>query len=133
MIKFAKITLDEEDSEVRVVSIKKGEIELLNCRLVYQIGKDHRKYLFDQYKEYIKQENVILERYHRQGQPGLRVARSRSMVMDILLENLVSRAISIAGAEKYRQEFAIFALGGYGREEMCPFSDVDKVIFPLAF
>ncbi|HNX04975.1 MAG TPA: DUF294 nucleotidyltransferase-like domain-containing protein, partial [Opitutales bacterium] len=80
------------------------------------------------YKEYMQQENVILERLHRQGQPGLRVARSRSMVVDILMENLVRRAL-IKGNAAAGDDFSLIALGGYGREEMCPYSDIDIMFF----
>jgi [protein-PII] uridylyltransferase len=81
------------------------------------------------YKTYMHQEHQMLERYHRQGQSGLKVARSRSMVVDILMENLIRRALTLGGIEAEPQDFALLALGGYGREEMCPFSDVDIMFF----
>ena len=81
------------------------------------------------YKAYMQQENEILERYHRQGQGGLRVARSRSMVMDILIENLVDRAMEKGPIPPEERKFVIIALGCYGREEMCPYSDVDIMFF----
>jgi len=82
------------------------------------------------YKRFMQQEHQILERSHRQGQGGLKVARSRSMVTDILMENLVHRAMTIGElAESEMQHFALLALGGYGREEMCPYSDVDIMFF----
>jgi [protein-PII] uridylyltransferase len=81
------------------------------------------------FKAYLKQENEILFRYHRQGQSGLRVARLRSTVMDVLIEGLAERALTKAGIPADAREYAILALGGYGREEMCPFSDVDIMFF----
>jgi len=76
------------------------------------------------FKTYMAQENELLERYHRQGQGGLRVARCRSVAMDVLLETLVARAQTVGGT-KLGDDVCLIALGGYGREEMCPFSDVD--------
>jgi [protein-PII] uridylyltransferase len=81
------------------------------------------------FKTYMVQENEILARYHRQGQSGLRVARLRSMVMDVLIENLAKRAMTVGKIAEGNREFDILALGGYGREEMCPYSDVDIMFF----
>jgi [protein-PII] uridylyltransferase len=83
----------------------------------------------DNFKTYMQQENELLERYHRQGQGGIRVARSRSMVLDILLENLVARSLAKDDTAEFTEDFAVIALGGYGREEMCPYSDVDIMFF----
>ena len=45
------------------------------------------------------------------------------------MENLVARALTKGDAEGDRDKFAVIALGGYGREEMCPHSDVDIMFF----
>lgn len=81
------------------------------------------------FKTFMTQENELLARYHRQGQPGLRVARIRSMVMDVLLQGLVERAMRMASIPESDRQFTLIALGGYGREEMCPHSDVDIMFF----
>jgi [protein-PII] uridylyltransferase len=84
------------------------------------------------YKDYIQQEHELLERDHRQGQAGLRVARSRSMMMDVLLENLTRRAAALGKLGAEFPDMALIALGGYGREEMCPYSDVDIMfLYPV--
>jgi [protein-PII] uridylyltransferase len=76
------------------------------------------------YKEFLRLEGEMSERYHRQGQGGLRVAHSRSIFIDVLLESLFLKALRVSSLERLAQ-CAILALGGYGRAEMCPFSDVD--------
>lgn len=80
-------------------------------------------------KSFMAQENEILSRLHRQGQSGLRVAMLRSMVMDVLIESLVERTLSANKVTEGKGKFAILALGGYGREELCPFSDIDLMFF----
>lgn len=78
-------------------------------------------------KEYVRLEREMLVRYHQKGDSGLRVAKARSIVMDVLLESLFNYAI-----DNYQKtygklpcEVTLVALGGYGREELSPFSDVD--------
>ncbi len=77
------------------------------------------------YKEFLRLEGEMSERYHRQGQGGLRVAHSRSIFIDVLLESLFLKALRVSSLERLADQCAILALGGYGRAEMCPFSDVD--------
>lgn len=78
-------------------------------------------------KEFLRLENEMLKRYHRKGDSGLRVAQARSIMIDVLVTELFNYAVrtyeKAEGPLPY--EVAIVALGGYGREEVCPFSDVD--------
>lgn len=78
-------------------------------------------------REYLRLERELLLRYHRNGDNGLRVARATAIVMDVLLEKLFDFAI-----DKYRRlhgpppcGICLVALGGYGRGELSPFSDID--------
>jgi len=80
-----------------------------------------------QLKEYMRLEQEMLLRYHEKGDGGLRVARARTIMMDVLVEKLYRQAIAI-----HQQtlgdtpcEVALLALGGYGRAELCPLSDID--------
>ena len=84
-------------------------------------------------KEYMRLESEMLIRYHRKGDSGLRVAKSRSIMIDVMLERLFSNAL-----DKFERKHgklpcpvALIALGGYGRQELSPFSDVDIMfLFP---
>ncbi len=84
-------------------------------------------------KDYMRLEREMLMRYHRKGDGGIRVAKARSVMLDVLLDKLFQFALQTY----FRQhgplpcEVALVALGGYGREEVCPFSDVDLMfLFP---
>ena len=79
------------------------------------------------YREYLKRSNDWVQRYHRTGGSGLRVVQCRSIAMDVLIEHAHALAISrLAAAHAGASTpVALLALGGYGRSEMCPFSDVD--------
>jgi len=79
------------------------------------------------FREYLQRSGDLINRYHRGGGSGLRVVHCRSIAMDVLIERLHGLA-----CERIREqqgelcaEAALLALGGYGREELCPFSDVD--------
>lgn len=75
----------------------------------------------------------MLLRYQRKGDGGTRVSKARSIMLDVLLEKLFQFAIEAYYKEHGPppSEVALVALGGYGREEVCPYSDVDLMfLFP---
>lgn len=81
-------------------------------------------------RAYVQRSNEWVQRYHRSGGSGVRVVECRSIAMDVLLEQLFRHACAAV-----RQQFggrcpevALLALGGYGRHELCPLSDVDIMI-----
>lgn len=90
-------------------------------------GDASRDDLLDHYKTFLRLENEMILRYHRKGDSGLRVAQARSIVIDVLIENLYEQAIASFKAQHGEPPcpVAVTALGGYGRAELCPFSDVD--------
>lgn len=78
-------------------------------------------------KEFLRLEDEMLQRYHNKGDSGLRVAMARSIMIDVLIESLYQVAISTYEIEygTLPCDVCVVALGGYGREELCPFSDID--------
>jgi len=81
------------------------------------------------YKSFLKVENHRLRLLHHAGAPGREVCQARAALLDVLvrriLEDLGARAA--AGGRK-QPKFALAALGGYGRAELNPFSDVDVML-----
>ncbi len=80
-----------------------------------------------QLKEYLRLEREMLQRYQRNGDSGLRVTRAYSIMVDVLIERLFDFAL-----QTYREQHgeppaqvAVVGLGGYGRAELSPKSDVD--------
>ena len=79
------------------------------------------------YKRFLALENKMLRRYHRTGDSGIRVARSRSIIIDVLIENIYKHALKEASGDSKKQPYkiSVIATGGYGRAELCPYSDID--------
>ena len=97
------------------------------------VRAENRAQLTQPFKEFLRLENKMLRRYHRKGDSGLRVAQARAIVMDVLIENLFASALAQYSKihPKAPCKVAILALGGYGRAELSPFSDVDLMfLFP---
>lgn len=68
-------------------------------------------------------QNQQFKKWHRQEIKGRDIAQYRSDVMDLIIEELVENIfkenkISLNG-------FCVIALGGYGRKELSPYSDID--------
>jgi [protein-PII] uridylyltransferase len=79
------------------------------------------------YKDFLKFENNRLLAIHREGAKGHEVCAGRSIVIDELLRHILAavqthqRETGLAAAPK----FALVAIGGYGRGELNPHSDID--------
>jgi [protein-PII] uridylyltransferase len=84
-------------------------------------------------KEFLKRETADLRVRHDGGGSGLEVAHDRAQTIDELLVHLFDYAI-----DSYQRQrgvlpapVALIALGGYGRAELSPWSDVDVMfLFP---
>ncbi|MDA0999398.1 MAG: [protein-PII] uridylyltransferase [bacterium] len=73
--------------------------------------------------------NVLLEQAHREGVGGLKLAAVRTSFVDALLVQIWSHALQSSSAEGESVEAlsscALLAIGGYGRGELSPASDID--------
>lgn len=78
-------------------------------------------------KGFLKSGTEAILAEHRNGAPGLEVGKARSLMIDTLISNLAEPAIE--GVQKLSSKsdlaVSVVALGGYGREELCPLSDID--------
>ncbi len=79
------------------------------------------------YKAFLKLETHRLKMHHRAGGGGLETCGARAAILDVLLQYLWEAARSNL-SEEMRKDFppvALVAIGGYGRAELNPHSDVD--------
>jgi [protein-PII] uridylyltransferase len=79
------------------------------------------------YKTYLKLETHRLKMLHRAGAGGLEICQARAAMLDLLLRHLWESA-KASLSEQGRKEFprlALVAIGGYGRGELNPHSDID--------
>ena len=76
------------------------------------------------YKKFLKIEEHRLRLRHQAGGGGREICAGRAELIDVLLRHVFGQAK--AGARKSPPvPVALMALGGYGRRELNPFSDVD--------
>ncbi|MEY4387158.1 MAG: hypothetical protein RLY20_2441, partial [Verrucomicrobiota bacterium] len=95
-------------------------------RLVLEPGRQPSQEIA-RYKAFLKLETHRLKMLHRAGGGGIEVCAARAHIMDVLLTHLwdaAKRSLS-AQAQKEFPKIAFVALGGYGRGELNPLSDMD--------
>jgi [protein-PII] uridylyltransferase len=95
-------------------------------RLVLKAGAKPSEIL-GLYKKFLQVEEHRLRMAHRAGASGPEVANGRAQLLDVVVTHIFE-----AVDANYRKEHgngtvpvALVAYGGYGRSELCPFSDVD--------
>ena len=78
-------------------------------------------------KRFLKDEGKRLKALHRTGGLGREVCEARAAVVDALVERLFAAALAIAAnnGEGEPPAVAVVAVGGYGRGELNPQSDID--------
>lgn len=97
-----------------------------NERLAVISATAERQQQAEAFKKFLKIETERLRIRHRFGLGGVEIARGRSYLIDMV----VCRACQLAAFDLHSSEaelnnYAVVALGGYGRRELSPFSDVD--------
>src|SRR5664279_2204369 len=96
------------------------------ARLVLPPGRQPAQELA-RYKTFLKVETHRLKMRHRAGAHGLEICHARAVILDALLRHLWEAA-KASMSEQGRKEFpqlALVAIGGYGRAELHPHSDID--------
>src|SRR5213596_2840216 len=82
------------------------------------------------YKKFLKVEEHRLRLRHQAGGGGREICSRRAELVDVLLRYVFGAASSVAARRNGEAEvpLALIALGGYGRGELNPFSDVDVML-----
>lgn len=84
-------------------------------------------------KEFLRTEMQSLRERHNRGSSGLTICHERSLLIDVLLTHLMDYALGAftRNVGPVPAPVTIVALGGYGRAELSPWSDVDIMfLFP---
>src|SRR5437764_7058731 len=89
-------------------------------------GKQHPTEVLGTYKKFLKLEEHRLRLKHQAGGSGRDICARRGELVDVILRHLFTAAASTVG--KPKTALALIALGGYGRGELNPFSDVDVML-----
>jgi [protein-PII] uridylyltransferase len=83
--------------------------------------------VLDGLRRYVRLETERLRMRHRLGLGGSEIATARSYQVDLVVQRACRAAAEEAGqgAQAELSGCAVVALGGYGRAELAPYSDVD--------
>jgi [protein-PII] uridylyltransferase len=80
------------------------------------------------YKKFLKVEEHRLRLKHQAGGGGREICAQRAELIDVLLRYVFMAAAAAAGNGEAKLPLALIALGGYGRGELNPFSDIDVML-----
>ncbi len=100
--------------------------ELARSQLVFSAG-DSAAERIAACKAFLKNAMADLRARHDSGAPGLEIAQGRASVIDAIVARLFDHAIESYARTRGPTPAAVamMALGGYGRRELAPWSDVD--------
>ena len=78
-------------------------------------------------KAFLKMAMMDLRTRHDEGASGLEVEHGRAAIIDAMVSRLFDHAIELYARTRGRMPAAVsmIALGGYGRSELAPWSDID--------
>jgi [protein-PII] uridylyltransferase len=89
-------------------------------------GKLNTAELISLYQKFLKIENHRIRLKHQAGGGGREICGQRASLVDIVLRHLLEAALGgDATFQERPAELALVAIGGYGRGELNPFSDID--------
>ncbi len=91
-----------------------------------QAGKRRPTEVLATYKKFLKLEEHRLRLKHQAGGGGREICARRGELVDVILRHVFAAAANTLAAPT--TQLALIALGGYGRGELNPFSDVDVML-----
>src|SRR5881275_435656 len=89
-------------------------------------GKQRPTEVLATYKKFLKLEKHRLRLKHQAGGGGREICARRGELVDVILRHVFAAAANAVGQSE--TSLALIALGGYGRGELNPFSDVDVML-----
>ncbi|MEY2601676.1 MAG: [protein-PII] uridylyltransferase [Verrucomicrobiota bacterium] len=89
-------------------------------------GKQRPTEVLSSYKKFLKLEEHRLRLRHQAGGGGREICARRGELVDVILRHVFTAAASAVGQPE--TSLALIGLGGYGRGELNPFSDVDVML-----
>src|SRR5229473_1065437 len=89
-------------------------------------GKQRPTEVLATYKKFLKLEEHRLRLKHQAGGGGREICARRGELVDVILRHVFAAAANAVGQSE--TSLALIALGGYGRGELNPFSDVDVML-----
>ncbi len=69
-----------------------------------------------------------LRQQHNSGSPGIQVCRHWTITVDEVILDLVRTVLSELANPPAPTSFCVLALGGYGRKDLAPYSDIDLMV-----
>lgn len=79
----------------------------------------------ERFKRFLHRSMLRTRYQHHQGASGEEVVRARTHAVDLVFRYAIQAAQSVAGYAPTLEKSAVVALGGYGRRELSPNSDID--------
>src|SRR6202007_838694 len=89
-------------------------------------GQQRPTEMLPMYKKFLKIEEHRLRLKHQAGGGGREICARRGELVDVILRHVFAAAANTLGTPT--TSLALIALGGYGRGELNPFSDVDVML-----
>jgi [protein-PII] uridylyltransferase len=99
--------------------------------MIPQMEKENEKNRADRLEDierFLRSGDDWLRRRQAEGLAGRAFCRERSGFLDRTVQRLWKRALGLFRGENFPAGFSLLAMGGYGREELSPYSDIDLLI-----